>query len=270
MPICKNDPKAKYKGNEPSPKGYGYCAHSEKVGTIKKGKDGKKWIIVETAKKIKRWVKHSIKKKNEVNKKNGVYSSIYKKHKGWKHYLIHDNGGRPFLVYISPKKRVDIYIKDESIKYQEEEYGKIYTYTKLVKSYKCKKVYIGKSPLNEMTKFSGGHGSKFDGNTILLEISKCKYIYIGEEICSFKTKQDIIKYVSPVGNNDVPYAYAIDKDGAYYLILEKAIISRMEKKYREDPYDYYYRGNLKKTKAYYKDIGILKELRMKVIHKRLW
>ena len=34
MPLCKNDPKKTYKGNEPSPKGFGYCAHSEKIGTI--------------------------------------------------------------------------------------------------------------------------------------------------------------------------------------------------------------------------------------------
>ena len=31
MPKCKNDPKRNYKGNEPSPKGFGYCAHSEKL-----------------------------------------------------------------------------------------------------------------------------------------------------------------------------------------------------------------------------------------------
>ena len=31
MPVCKNDKNANYKGVEPSPKGLGYCAHSEKV-----------------------------------------------------------------------------------------------------------------------------------------------------------------------------------------------------------------------------------------------
>ena len=32
MPLCKNDPKRKYKGDEPSPKGLGWCAHGEKEG----------------------------------------------------------------------------------------------------------------------------------------------------------------------------------------------------------------------------------------------
>ena len=35
MPKCKNDPKKSYKGDEPSPKGLGYCAHAEKVGVTK-------------------------------------------------------------------------------------------------------------------------------------------------------------------------------------------------------------------------------------------
>ena len=34
MPVCKNDPSKKYTGNEPSPKGFGYCAHAEKIFTI--------------------------------------------------------------------------------------------------------------------------------------------------------------------------------------------------------------------------------------------
>ena len=52
MPYCKNDHKKSYKGDEPSPKGLGYCAHSENIGTIKNGKDGNKWIIIVTYKGI--------------------------------------------------------------------------------------------------------------------------------------------------------------------------------------------------------------------------
>ena len=38
MPECKKDKKRKYKGTEPSPKGLGYCAHTENLGTKKKRK----------------------------------------------------------------------------------------------------------------------------------------------------------------------------------------------------------------------------------------
>ena len=40
MPICKNDPSKSYKGDEPSPKGLGYCAHAEKTGESRIGSDG--------------------------------------------------------------------------------------------------------------------------------------------------------------------------------------------------------------------------------------
>ena len=58
MPRCKNDPKRKYKGNEPSPKGLGWCAHGEKEGKVRKGKDGCKWITKKISSGSLRWVKY--------------------------------------------------------------------------------------------------------------------------------------------------------------------------------------------------------------------
>jgi len=37
--------KCRSKGDEPSPKGYGYCAHCGDIGTVKIGTDRKKWVI---------------------------------------------------------------------------------------------------------------------------------------------------------------------------------------------------------------------------------
>ena len=45
MPTCKNDKTKTYTGREPSPKGLGWCAHGEKEGKVRKGKDGIKWIV---------------------------------------------------------------------------------------------------------------------------------------------------------------------------------------------------------------------------------
>lgn len=56
MPFCKNDKTKKYKGDEPSPKGLGYCAHAEKNKTIKRGNDGNMWEI-KSYNGTKRWVK---------------------------------------------------------------------------------------------------------------------------------------------------------------------------------------------------------------------
>lgn len=78
MPQCKNDPKRTYKGSEPSPKGLGHCAHSEKIGKKMKGKDGNQWIITETKKGVKRWlkVKKSINFKTDSKKKLDINNKI--------------------------------------------------------------------------------------------------------------------------------------------------------------------------------------------------
>jgi hypothetical protein len=147
-------------------------------------------------------------------------------------YYIHDNGNRPYKVEID-KTNVKIYRNINSdFEYEEKEF----------KTFKPKKIFIGKSPKNKMTILSGGHGKKFDGNTILLQIKKNNYIYIGSKIYSFKTDSEIIDYKSPVGNNDVPYPYAIDMNGYYYLMIENVKL-KVTNKY-EDCYYYYYQANL--------------------------
>ena len=77
MPPCKNDSNRTYVGNEPSPKGNGYCAHAEKLYSMKEGLDYNKWIVVPSDKSPlcrKKWVPFRIPssffnnfKKNESN-----------------------------------------------------------------------------------------------------------------------------------------------------------------------------------------------------------
>lgn len=105
MPKCKNDPKRSYKGDEPSlkgikdscreikgqspadskgilrqssfsPKGLGYCAHAEKVGTKKKGRDKNMWIVVSTKSGTKRWVREK-KEKTKSKTRKITLSSFY-------------------------------------------------------------------------------------------------------------------------------------------------------------------------------------------------
>ena len=63
MPVCKNDKTRNYKGDEPSPKGLGYCAHAEDNLAIKKGKNKKLWRIVRDKNERQRWKEES---KNEI------------------------------------------------------------------------------------------------------------------------------------------------------------------------------------------------------------
>ena len=59
MPKCHNDPTRYYRGNEPSPKGLGFCAHAARVGARKKGANGAWWVVREHAtgagKRVRSW-----------------------------------------------------------------------------------------------------------------------------------------------------------------------------------------------------------------------
>ena len=54
MPKCLNDITKTYKGDEPCPKGFGYCAHAEQVGIIRIGQDGNASIVTQNDKGIKK------------------------------------------------------------------------------------------------------------------------------------------------------------------------------------------------------------------------
>ena len=235
MPICKNDPTKSYKGNEPSPKGLGYCAHAEEVGKIRKGLDGNKWKINKTSKGIKRWIRYkinNISKNKYENKYENKYKQIQKKVKGYKTYFIHDNFNRPYLVYI--KDDVYIYkINKDILKnhiYSKKDKDNIWMYTEFIEHIKPKKIFIGKSPKIKMTTLSGGHGKYFDGNTILLLLNNNNYALIdGNGINRFTTNNDkIIKYYSFVGNNDVPYPIAIGEKYYYFWIYPEGYLEKKE------------------------------------------
>ncbi len=68
--ICKNNPKKTYTGNEPSPKGLGFCASGEKEGTKMKGKDNNIWI-----KKNGKWIRYSNSQVDKLKKK--LYKKLF-------------------------------------------------------------------------------------------------------------------------------------------------------------------------------------------------
>ena len=55
MPEGKNDSTRSYKGNEPSPKGKGFCAQTEREGKKMKGQDGHSWKVTKDRIGRKSW-----------------------------------------------------------------------------------------------------------------------------------------------------------------------------------------------------------------------
>ena len=117
-------------------------------------------------------------------------------------------------------------------------------------SFQPKHIFIGKSKVCPMTEFSGANDSSgFDGNTLLLEFANNEYVYIsGLEIIKFKTEDKIIDYISLMGNNMIPYAYAIGEKYTYFFyyryifiendkIEEGTLLNGTDNSM--DPYDYH-------------------------------
>jgi hypothetical protein len=155
-------------------------------------------------------------------------------------YLIHDNGGRPFKVDITEninENKVKIYKRlpdNDDYLYEAEP----------CLEYTPERIFIGMSPLSEKTRFSGGHGPRFDGNSILLHIKDNEYVSIGCDIYGFTTDHRITRYFSDVGGSDVPYPYAIDDHNNIYLLIEDVILSNVPEEHFDDPYSYYYKRGL--------------------------
>ena len=152
------------------------------------------------------------------------------------YYMIHDNGGIPFKCVLIDNNILQIYIVPDEIKNNWDLYEKYAInyrpgeyHSELIEEIKYEKIFIGESPLNNMTTFSGGHGDNFYGNSILLKIKSSNknintYVYIGSTIYQFNTIDEIHTYWSPVGNSDVPYPFAIGNMFAFFMLDESYVL----------------------------------------------
>ncbi len=126
-----------------------------------------------------------------------------------KRYEIHDNGGRPFIVEVHPDH---VIVHKQDYDFDTE----AYLPPKKILKRAYKHIFIGdKSPFQRPVNWN----PNFVGNTLLLQQENGKYIFIGPSIEEFRAeKGDTIEhYFSDIGNNDVPYPYALGKTHAYFF-----------------------------------------------------
>jgi hypothetical protein len=182
-------------------------------------------------------------------------------------YLIHDNGGRPFRVVITGSK-VGIFKKKD--KYDESDAPE--TYSVHVATLTAKKVFVGKSSGKcEMCDHTPAQAKQFTGNSLLVQTSADSYTYIGYEIFSFTLDDQVVKYLSPVGPNDVPYPLIVGKNNVYFL-LDKQYVPRAmwpPNQVWEDAYRPWI-GTFDPKKGWQSDYKpAAKKLRVKMISKRM-
>lgn len=152
----------------------------------------------------------------------------------------HDNGGRPFRVTISKDgKQVDIAkcIYPEWRKVPKD-YEDARYYQPLV-TYSVSRVLLGDDPENVYSERSDWVKG-WRGNSVLAELTPNSYLYIGESVYEFSTsgKSPITMYRSPVGNNDVPYPFAVDSEYVYLFAYDyKVPVSEVD--FKAKPFDPY-------------------------------
>ncbi len=123
-------------------------------------------------------------------------------------YIVHDNGGRPFMV-VRDGSTVDVYLvefNENTIKRGKQ----IGHYTGVTQ------FFDGKDPVLHL-----------DGNSVLFAIGEYDYIFVGSEMYLFTTTERINDYVSPMGNSDISYPYAIT-DTRTYLMVEDVYLKNTE------------------------------------------
>eukprot|EP01111_Echinosteliopsis_oligospora_P010458 TRINITY_DN3254_c0_g1_i1.p1 TRINITY_DN3254_c0_g1~~TRINITY_DN3254_c0_g1_i1.p1 ORF type:complete len:196 (+),score=26.96 TRINITY_DN3254_c0_g1_i1:26-589(+) len=152
------------------------------------------------------------------------------------HYFVHNNGGRPYYVEVSP----DLVLIYSDFKAEDIIGNRGIAGTKLIeKKEPCitinnpVKVFIGKDP-----NFSPEFG---DGNTILIQLNNNnKYMFIeGCNIYTFELKSTIKELHSPIGNNDVPYPLAVTVDNKAIQLLYAKTIPLFTYDGRTDTSNYY-------------------------------
>lgn len=158
-------------------------------------------------------------------------------------YYTLDNGGTAFVVRVSRSK---LCVRVNRAKYVESANDTV-PGAPVWSTRNAQKVFIGKSPLNAMTKFSGGHGPSRDGNSMLIKLagSPAQYVHIGADARSFRSRAPITKFVSPVGNSSVPYPFAVDSKGGFYFFPlggETRYMASIPAKDHKDPSEHYFSG----------------------------
>jgi hypothetical protein len=171
-------------------------------------------------------------------------------------YLTHHNYENFYRVLATPDA-IDVSTCPEDFSEDLDLVPKAEDYTVLANRFEAFKGY-----------WTGYDTSQYaiHGTSILIKEGGKSYVFIGQKIYRFHTDDKITDFVSPMGNNNVPYPVAIGEDNVYFL-LDQEFIAKSELKTpatlanAEDLYGEYYGhlGNAEAKKHKMKGVSILNE-----------
>ena len=86
------------------------------------------------------------------------------------------------------------------------------------------------------------HITKPNDESFLFKIEDKKYVHVGEKLFSFETNDEIVKYSSQHGFNDVKFPFAYGKENIYFMLYQKYIpLQEYENSTVNNEYQYLYK-----------------------------
>ena len=86
------------------------------------------------------------------------------------------------------------------------------------------------------------HIRKSNNENFLFKIEDKIYIHVGEKLFSFETSEEIVKYSSEHGFNDVEFPFAHGKENIYFMLHQKYILlQEYEISTMKNEYQYLYK-----------------------------
>jgi hypothetical protein len=132
--------------------------------------------------------------------------------------LIHDNGGRPFKVVLHPqreKPQLEVFVGQHKAELKGWDYSNHW------KTFEYDEIFIGQGVYDsvEYCDFSYGNAVliRLKSDESVTVTPSLQYVYIGSQIVQFPSQVRIEKFISTVGNSDVPYSFARDINGGHYF-----------------------------------------------------
>jgi len=171
-------------------------------------------------------------------------------------FVTHDNYNRPFVVYVTGKKAT-VYRQRWDMKKNMTVQNSSPTL-----QFTFKKLFPGKK--SPWAKFPPLSFQK--GNSLLFQLTDNTFLYIGREIGQFKSQKGdkILKYFSDIGNNDVPYPYAVGEKYIYFIIENAVMPRELIESLSKDMYAQYYKASIPKVV-----INENKDIKVKHEHKAI-
>ena len=174
-------------------------------------------------------------------------------------YII-DNGGTPFVVELMADGVARVLRQRQGLSYDAmhkidvRDVSRQDEWLEPWRDFRYTRAFVGLDPSEERRCGSwfgrmlfGRPAWWHGGNTLLLELAPLRYLCVcNTGVFEFSTPpgDEIVRYVSVMGNNAVPYPYAVGKKNTY-LMIEDVFIPNDLAAQRGDPYQVFYETDLK-------------------------